>query len=177
MVFEINKEASRQDLPLQMTPMIDVTFQLLIFFLCSIKFRTLEGKLGAHLPRDVGVNASLSQPLDRVEVQIHVVREGRKVDELDPSLPYVPEVQGRAYRYVDRELRYSIGPRSTSDPAVLKAWLLEQVGVNRREDGKPRPCAIDPRKGVVYEDVVTVLDAAWEARFEEIAFVASAEKG
>ena len=28
-----------------MTPMIDVTFQLIIFFICTIKFKTLEGKL------------------------------------------------------------------------------------------------------------------------------------
>ena len=33
---------------LQMTPMIDVTFLLLIFFMCTLKFKVLEGKLGAY---------------------------------------------------------------------------------------------------------------------------------
>ena len=41
---------------LEMTPMIDVTFLLLIFFMCTLKFKVLEGKLGPYLPKDVGVN-------------------------------------------------------------------------------------------------------------------------
>jgi len=54
---------------LQMTPMIDVTFLLLIFFLCSIRFRLLDGKLSAYLPRDRGVNVSdLRKDLERIEI-------------------------------------------------------------------------------------------------------------
>ncbi len=33
-----------------MTPMIDVTFQLIVVFLCSMKFRTLDQKIEAFLP-------------------------------------------------------------------------------------------------------------------------------
>ncbi|MDF1837417.1 MAG: biopolymer transporter ExbD, partial [Planctomycetota bacterium] len=40
---------------MDMTPMIDVTFLLLIFFMCTLKFKVLEGKLTAYLPKDVGV--------------------------------------------------------------------------------------------------------------------------
>lgn len=35
-----------------LTPMIDVTFLILVFFLCTIKFKTLEGKLDSYLPKD-----------------------------------------------------------------------------------------------------------------------------
>ena len=38
-----------------MTPMIDVVFQLLIFFLVSMKFKTLDMKIDAFLPLDAGV--------------------------------------------------------------------------------------------------------------------------
>jgi biopolymer transport protein ExbD len=38
-----------------MTPMIDVCFQLLIFFMVTSKFKTLEGKLAAYLPKDKGL--------------------------------------------------------------------------------------------------------------------------
>ncbi|MHC4597462.1 MAG: ExbD/TolR family protein [Planctomycetota bacterium] len=38
-----------------MTPMIDVCFQLLIFFMVTSKFKTLEGKLAAYLPKDRGM--------------------------------------------------------------------------------------------------------------------------
>ena len=34
----------------RMTPMIDVVFQLLIFFMCGMKFKTQEGRLEAYLP-------------------------------------------------------------------------------------------------------------------------------
>ncbi len=37
---------------LNMTPMIDVVFQLLIFFMLSMHFKEIEGKLITTLPRD-----------------------------------------------------------------------------------------------------------------------------
>lgn len=39
---------------LEMTPMIDVIFQLLIFFMCTISFKILEGKLDTFLPKNKG---------------------------------------------------------------------------------------------------------------------------
>ncbi len=41
---------------LQMTPMIDVVFQLLIFFMVGCQFKTFEGKLAAYLPKRIGPN-------------------------------------------------------------------------------------------------------------------------
>ena len=35
---------------LNLTPMIDVVFQLIIFFLCALNFRSLEKKLEVALP-------------------------------------------------------------------------------------------------------------------------------
>jgi biopolymer transport protein ExbD len=40
---------------LNMTPMIDCVFQLLIFFMLTGKFVTAEGKLAAYLPKDKGL--------------------------------------------------------------------------------------------------------------------------
>jgi biopolymer transport protein ExbD len=41
-------------LKIEMTPMIDVVFQLLIFFMCATKFKTMEGRVDAFLPKDTG---------------------------------------------------------------------------------------------------------------------------
>ena len=38
-----------------MTPMIDVVFQLLIFFMLSMHFKEVEGKLLSQLPKDKGL--------------------------------------------------------------------------------------------------------------------------
>ncbi len=46
--------AKNEELP--MTPMIDIIFQLLIFFMCSMPFKKLEGKLNSWLPKDKGLN-------------------------------------------------------------------------------------------------------------------------
>jgi len=40
-----------EEMGLQLTPMIDVIFQLLLFFLVTIKFPTYEGLLKAFLPK------------------------------------------------------------------------------------------------------------------------------
>ena len=60
---------------LEMTPMIDVTFLLLIFFMCTLKFKTLEGKLAAYLPKDVGVNQSDAEPIEKVEILVRVKKD------------------------------------------------------------------------------------------------------
>ena len=46
---------------MDMTPMIDIVFQLLIFFLLSAKFIALEGQLASYLPKDRGLQAAFSK--------------------------------------------------------------------------------------------------------------------
>lgn len=60
------------NMELNMTPMIDVIFQLIIFFMCSIHFKSLEGKLYSYLPRDKGMsNTSVTDPiLDEVRIKL-----------------------------------------------------------------------------------------------------------
>ena len=51
------KKGSRfelEEVVLDLTPMIDIVFNLLIFFMCATKFRTPEGVIEAFLPKDKG---------------------------------------------------------------------------------------------------------------------------
>ena len=50
-----------EEAEMDMTPMIDIVFQLLIFFLLSAKFIALEGQLSSYLPKDRGLQASFSK--------------------------------------------------------------------------------------------------------------------
>ncbi len=73
MVSRTVKEQATEEIEMQMTPMIDVTFLLLIFFLCSIKFKLLDGKMQTYLPRDVGVNATpLDVELEKIDINLYV---------------------------------------------------------------------------------------------------------
>lgn len=51
-----------------MTPMIDVVFQLLVFFLVSMKFKTLDMKIEADLPKDVGPSPEIVPRNDPVKL-------------------------------------------------------------------------------------------------------------
>ena len=60
---------------LEMTPMIDVTFLLLIFFLCATKFKTFENKLDTYLPKDTGPS-SATPPDERLPTEIKLRHAG-----------------------------------------------------------------------------------------------------
>ena len=99
-----------EELEIDLTPMIDVTFQLLIFFICTLKFKTLEGKLETELPKDVGVNAApvvrellLAQCIATVHRDGHDI--GRAIGQPDPStgvrdLHHMPREVARRVRHV-----------------------------------------------------------------------------
>ncbi len=53
-----------------MTPMIDVIFQLLIFFILTMKFKEVEGKLLSQLPKDKGLSSSSVPQPELQEVRI-----------------------------------------------------------------------------------------------------------
>jgi biopolymer transport protein ExbD len=54
---------------LNLAPMIDVTFLLLIFFLLTTTFQRAEGVLGANLPKDRGAPA-VALPISPVIVRV-----------------------------------------------------------------------------------------------------------
>jgi len=166
------KDIASQESKMEMTPMIDVTFLLLIFFMCTLKFKTLEGKLAAYLPQDVGVNTSDAEPIEKVEIMLQVIEEGSKY------MPFEADRKlwdGESKRYVygsDRRIRYTVGPMRTFDLEELGKRIATMTEVG----GKKRPATIDPRKGITYSDVAKVLDVVLTAGFEEVTFVGSYEK-
>lgn len=165
------ERVSKEESKLDMTSMIDVTFLLLIFFMCTLKFKTLEGKLAAYLPKDVGVNTTQAEPIPKVEIMLRVVQPGTKYDPRGPRYGEWKGVPGTRYSYGDdRVIQYSIGPRKTNDLGEVQ----KRLKALHEEDPK-RPATIDARPGTIYADVVKVLDAAMDAGFTEVTFVGSYE--
>jgi biopolymer transport protein ExbD len=165
------KEISEREQKLDMTPMIDVTFLLLIFFLCTIKFKTLEGKLSAFLPKDLGVNSPRVDPSPKIQIGLKVISAGTKLDARGQG-PYDPD-SGERFTYgPDRKLQYRVDSRTYED--------LEQVAQRLRQlqasTAAPTSVSIDPRQGTVYADVVAVLDVVLAAQFENVSFVGAYAK-
>jgi len=166
-------ELSEDEAKMEMTPMIDVTFLLLIFFMCTLKFKTLEGKLAAYLPKDVGVNQMDAEPIEKVEILMRVVREGTKLKKTDAggSRPYTSNDTGRFDWGDDREMEYNVGPYRTNDLDDLGTKLTKVYRDRMSSNEEKVPATIDARPKTVYSDVVKVLDQAIDAGFTDITFV------
>ena len=59
---------------LNMTPMIDIVFQLIIFFLLSLKFKNIDRRIDSMLPKDRGMAATPTFPEDLNTVKVKVFR-------------------------------------------------------------------------------------------------------
>ncbi|MCK4660077.1 MAG: biopolymer transporter ExbD [Phycisphaerae bacterium] len=65
-------------LSVNLTPMIDVTFLLLIFFLVTTTFEKPEGLFAANLPRDSGLS-SLALPISPIVVRLTAEGDGCRI--------------------------------------------------------------------------------------------------
>lgn len=60
---EIKRKAPAKKVQSDMTPMIDVVFQLLVFFLFTFKIAPMEGEIGVNMPpADMGSSVSQQPP-------------------------------------------------------------------------------------------------------------------
>jgi len=167
------QELNEDKCEMEMTPMIDVTFLLLIFFMCTLKFKTLEGKLAAYLPKDVGVNTSEAEPIEKVEILLRVKNAGTKYKPSKTTTRevYGPGDTGRYEWGEDRVLEYTVATFRTQDLEKLRVRLTK-IFKERTALGEEKvPATIDARPGTVYEDVVNALDQAIFAGFNDITFV------
>lgn len=156
------QEIAKEESKLEMTPMIDVTFLLLIFFMCTIKFKTLEGRLSANLPKDVGVNQSEAEPVEKVDIQMHMRNEGTKRDARDITKAWT---KGPFQWGPDRRIEYYIGARKTFNIADVESALNKAIAADPEKGA-----TIKPWPDVCYSDVIKVLDLAMTAGYTDVTF-------
>lgn len=147
---------------MEMTPMIDVVFLLLIFFIVTLKFKTLEGKLEAALPKDRGTATSPAEPIEKIEIVVTVANPG--ILQPDPKAK-------KAKIYVGRVVNYTIGTFKTQAIDSLREHL-EKL---KRGAAELPPVSLSPRRNVINGDVIPILDVVIETGFEEIAFTGDFE--
>ena len=138
------REEEEQPLELNMTPMIDVIFQLLIFFMCSLHFKSLEGKLVSYLPMDRGLQQA---PVDLPPVEIRI------------RLTYDEATKRTTCRVGERVMK-----DRDETAATVKKWI-EEFRARLGPETKV-PVKIQADKLVPYQEVVTATDACQEAGVE-----------
>ncbi len=131
---------------LNLTPMIDVVFLLLFFFLTVSRFKSPEGMLAAQLPPpDDAVAVEIPREPIRIRIEPAIVPGGpgmAVIEHLSPSAIPLPSLAARL-----EEIRDSIPGFDTGAPVILLA------GDN-----------------IPWEHVVNAYNAAMAAQYHRIFF-------
>ncbi|MCH2112556.1 MAG: biopolymer transporter ExbD [Planctomycetes bacterium] len=169
----IKKKAKKfEEVKADMAPMIDVTFLLLIFFIVTLKFKVLEGRLDAALPKDMGTQTTQTEEIEKVDIVLTVRNPGTLIKDIATKTTSYP--LGRLEKYSGRVVQYQLGSSKFTDLNKLSDHLSGFA--KTEEDKKDTPVTIDPRKGTVYGDVVGVLDVVIDKGFQKISFAGSHEE-
>jgi biopolymer transport protein ExbD len=141
------------DLPI--TPMLDMSFQLLAFFILTFKPMPTEAQLSLALPNELGGEQSQvvpsTDPLDDEEliVQVYAADNGNIAD-----ITAAP-----------RTGSFSLG----KDTGALFKYLQDKAAAARAEKRKPPKLKFEIADRLNYQYVIKLLDEARRAGFERIS--------
>jgi len=128
---------------LSLTPMIDVVFLLLIFFMVGMKFRELDRRVEAQLPKQNGREHTESIPR---EIWIVIKNQGTATR---------PE------------------PQVAIDGVVLRGWEAVRARLTRfaaTPGGRTDPVIVAPDDEALHAWVMRVLDYLHQLRFQDVRF-------
>jgi len=129
-----------------LTPMIDVVFNLLIFFLCTGNFRQPEGLLPSRLPKHHGVTASEQLPTTPIRIVLKQYGSGEQ--------DYTLRVEQRSRR-----------PNNFTELAEMLRGLRESPAFNSESQ-----VIVIADGNVRWDHLVNAFNAALVARFKNITF-------
>ena len=180
------KSRELEDVPaLPLTPMIDCTFLLLIFFMLASRFKSTEGKLKAFLPKDRGQSAS-TPTIDLGEMRVKLLwchpgskREFRKRVVGEGFKAYYGTVSHGQVVLKVKERYFSTVSSGDGNIWPNYVELLNYINDAKRAYSPPRsdpskemPVIIDAREAVPWKHVVMCLNAAMSAGLTDISFAA-----
>lgn len=155
---------------LNMTPMIDICFQLIVFFMLTLKFKSIDKRFETELPKDRGpsTSAAVLTPLTEITVKLfrkdvekasteHFTRL-RVGDKTTVDLPKGPWPKGAEDE--DRRRKDEDAVFKQISDAIAAAWAEQ----NKHPDVKGEIKTPAPTGQLVpHGDVMRVLDSFIEA--------------
>jgi biopolymer transport protein ExbD len=144
-------EASDNPVGINVVPMVDVIFCLCLFFMCSLKFKQLEGKIETWLPKDRGVEQTPPDKIVLEEIRVFM-------------------------RWVDGRTVIKVGNRAAANNDLELMQTINQMSNDYKKLGKTEfPVLIDALADVPWKDVIHVLDLCKKDKLERIEFAAPIE--
>ena len=169
------------DTVLNMTPMIDICFQLIVFFMLTLKFPSVSARFESQLPKDRGQQASAAniKPFKDIEVKLFrdnleqgvaeqrtKIRVGETFTVLLPKGPWPKDGPSEDARRMDEE---KVMAQVTA--AISAAWA--QQGKNPEISGEIKT-PFPKGQAVPHGDVMKVLDSFLAAGITQVNFEGAA---
>jgi biopolymer transport protein ExbD len=144
-----------EEVKLSITPLIDVTFLLLIFFMCAMKFKTLERKVAAFLPKDRGLAKTKIKLEEKAKIQVELKRTKEETQTRIKLLDAQIGVDDEGFRILDERIKQIRNSQGNEDlPGELHAWAW-----------------------VPHSDVIRAIDSFMAAGISEITFIGAPPPG
>jgi biopolymer transport protein ExbD len=140
----------RSPVGLNLTPMIDVVFQLLIFFVCTVEFQRQEEQLQTRLPVEQAAGSGGSRSREELDF-------GRIDVEVTPD-EVIAKFQGQVRRYPNADSEAALGPLLDQ----LRAWTRAEPRIPVRLAG-----TADAPTGVILQ----VYDGCLQAGLQDVGLV------
>jgi biopolymer transport protein ExbD len=161
-----------------MTPMIDVVFQLLIFFMLSMHFQEIEGRLLSTLPKSTGTFDGTPPPeLQEIRIILcaggdtagHRTDKGRHETLRKDASRCRVMVEGRDLG----ELLPGRDNRGLFRAVARVAAELLAITPSSRDPRRRAPVILDADGEIPYEHVIGILNACQEADIHNVEFAAN----
>mgnify|MGYP003573854009 CR=1 FL=1 len=146
---------SDEEVSLQLTSMIDVVFLLLIFFMCAMKFKTLERKVAAFLPKDRGLAKTKIKLEEKAKITVELKRtkteKVTRVKLLDSEIG----VDDQGFALLEQQIaQIHRSPGNDDLPGEIHAWAW-----------------------VPHRHVIKAIDAFMKAGMTDITFIGAPPPG
>ena len=142
-----SQDPNENPVAINVVPMVDVIFCLCVFFMCSLKFKQLEGKFDSWLPKGKGIGAagSVSALIEEIRVAM-----------------FYDDKTGKTVR--------QLGTRRVEDDATLQQLIKDAHDDFVRLNKPDTPVTIDAESKVPWREVITVMNLCKRNGIDKIEF-------
>jgi biopolymer transport protein ExbD len=167
-----------------MTPMIDCVFQLLIFFMLTMQFKEVEGKLLSQLPKDKGLAPSHVLQPELQEVRIVLCAEGdtrmhlhdkgkhEKIDKKpDICKAMVEKIDIGELYMTEKTAGKMASNKAIYQDVAQKTKSLMDAQPSAKDPTKKAPVILDADSETPYEHIIGVVDACKVLGIDNVEFV------
>jgi len=175
MASKVVEEIMKDEGKLELTPLIDVAFLIIIFFMC-LPFKTLDGKLQAFLPTDKGIQPIEQDPVEEFMISVHILarKEAYPKDRSGKIILFGPKKHKQKIMR-PTEFWYKCGQEEkTKDIDWVANWIQEAYNAQKDKPDIKIKGEIKASHKVPHKFVVAILNQFASAGLDKVDFYGTA---